>query len=743
MKEFDDVILMDPVTSALSQVVEYDEELFEFNDPGITSDDLSMDIGLLIMNNPNKKKAYVPLINSDSGMTYIDPKKGLIQDGTRCGLEAHVEEITNSLNDRIHKTPNTMAGRTAKVMKDQINLANSKDYIKCIKENPIHAIVMSSMMVSYPSPLYQTGVDPETKKPIYEKNNEKYAQMMEKYGFIKLLEDNQKFTMESTLPYVQAKKNGTLTAEQAKEYKEKYMAHLQSMKETCGLIQSIDFNDECVKGNKTVVTNANIDMRWKNEFKNAAEKMDTIQNSLGNGWATRDFGTLMEIMKWYNRLQVTSKNNKYTPEQQKQFKEQLEDTKEAYEALFSTKVDSPEKREELLKNIKKKIEKHDENSHLIDMIEDTMYANVDKAEIGIITTAKNVEYDDFVVVNDKYAINNSFDSKDERLSSLVGDPDVKERVSEVEEPKVEGPKFRVREVKGLKAYSTKAMKKQVDELYKAMKGVDYFMFGKSSNEFNEMMESVSQMKVQMDKMANYNDTPTADSMAVFGDLVKVTSDKIIGYLNKKQADFDKDGTRRDSEDKQTREQNRIQTAIESYEKVMSIHKQNKKALEDEFVPGIKKRIREELDEEEKIRSNPDISLNKYKASVAKSFYLVGLEKDSSLEMSENLSVHDFVERMESYKVPHFSDKEISGIYNKSIEFKKMVKKVVDKEIPKNSKGENEITYTAEIRGHYNEAVKTKAKQISSSSKMREYRETLLSNQRKQQLEAKQNQAPSM
>ena len=736
MKEIDDVILMEPTTAALSQVMQYDEELFEFGDPNVTFDDLNMDIGLMVMNNPNgKKRLYIPLQDTDKGMTYIDPKKGLNLDGARLGIDGHAQEITDCLDRTILFSPGTIAARTAKVMKDQINLTNSPDYIKCIKDNPIHALVMGSMMVSYPTPLYQTGVDPKTNKPIYEKDNEKYTQMMEKYGFIKLLEDNQKFTMESTLPYVKAKENGTLTDEQAKEYKKNYMAHLQSLKESCRTIQGIDLNDECVKGNKTVVTNGAMDLRWKNEFKNVADKIDTIQNALGNGWATRDYGTLIEIMKWRNRLEVASKNKEYKPEEREQFKAQLADTKEAYDALFSTKVDTPEKRENLLKNIKKKIEKHDENSSVIDMIEDTLAAKVNKAEIGIITTAKNIEYDDFVVVNDKYGINNSVDSKDERLSGLGGDPDVNDSISEVEAPVADEKKI------GLKAFSNKAMKKQVDEIYKAMKKVDYFMFGKSSDEFNEMMESVSQLKEQMDRMTDYSDTPNADRLAVFGDLVAKSTDKIIGYLNKKQDDFDKDGTRRDSKDKQTREQNRIQTAIESYEKLIGIYKQTKKTFEDEYIPGIKEKIKEELASEEKVRSNPDISLNKYKASVAKSFFLVGLERGNTLNMPETRSMKDYVERMSDYKVPHMSDKETSKVYNGSPELKKMVKKVVDKEIPKNAKGENEITYTAEIRGHYNEAVKNKAKEVKAFKGMGEYREALLSNQRKQQLAAKQ-QAPS-
>ena len=113
MKEFDDVILVEPITTAINQVVDYKDELFEF-DPVIDKVEVNTDMALLLMGNPNKKRVHLPMQAKNTGQTFIDPKYGLNVEGTNYTLDGRVDELSEELNNTIRRKPNTSAGRTAR-----------------------------------------------------------------------------------------------------------------------------------------------------------------------------------------------------------------------------------------------------------------------------------------------------------------------------------------------------------------------------------------------------------------------------------------------------------------------------------------------------------------------------------------------------------------------------------------------------------------------------------------------------
>ncbi|MCR4717235.1 MAG: hypothetical protein K5656_08645 [Lachnospiraceae bacterium] len=733
MKEFDDVIMVEPVAGVLSIAAEYNDELFK--SPFIIRDEVLADVGVIQSQNAKElKKACIPMQNINVGMSFIGPE-GLNTEGTKNGFQGWVKEISENLTaiteNESYGNQDNVSVKFGKVISDQMKLAYSEDYLQCMKINPIHNNIVNGLGISFPTPLYATK---DSNGQIeYKEDYEKYHQLIEKYGFLKILERNQNFTVNETLKYVKAKKDGSLTEEQAKNYKNSYIEHIKELRKDLELLKNIDLNDECVKGNKFVDTN-DVNIRWKNEAANYIKQINRMEMALGNGWPIRDYGVLLEIINMHDNYQKKVKDSSASKKERNEAQGILDEMKESYEALFNSKITDNDVRKKLLNSINEIAIKNKDDKLSI-VIEDTLKADIPPFEIGINNVPANAEYDGFSVINDVYGINDNA-----RTNSSIT-VNASERSSNKDLPNVI---FNGADLT-LPRFNIKDMKKKVDLLYKNIKDVDYFMFGKSSEQFNDMMKSISDTKEQIDLIAKRGGNADIYAVGIFADLLDRTRNNVIRYLDKKEEDFRKDATRRDDASKQTREQNRIQTAVESLEVLSGLCDETKTLVEDAFVPTIEAQIDKALKAEEDKRAKTDISPDKFKFSLVRTLDMISKQNSKVYRSSGFNTMQDYIERMREYSFKPLTVDEAKEHYKNS-QMHDMVKKMIpDKEVPKSKEdnSKNAFVDTSEVRYVYNNAVKNMAKKLSVKNEktVNKYKENLYSNQRKEQI-SKQAKGPT-
>ena len=654
-------------------------------------------------------KVYLPL--NEMGKGYSKMPSGPV-DGMTKSIYDHAKDLSDNLSDTIEKHGNNGIGRSAKVFKNQIDLATNENSVEINRLYPMLKGIYDTVTTSLPESYFKTGEDPNTKEPIYERDIEKHNQLMEKYGFLEMLEKAQKFIKEETIPYIEAKKKGTLTAEQVQAYNQKYLAHLQDVKASAEKVKTIDINDPLVKDNRTFINNPKMDeLRWRKPADSIIDKVNSI-SSISNGWPVKDQGLLLEIKSWYESFGVEAKDQSRNPQQVQRAKNALKDKgmKKAYDALFSTKINSEATRKKLLSNFKPFITKYkDPNADVLPLdiaIGDAINSNTLKVEVGTAPVKMNEQPDNIINVNSINSINDGDDEieydeavfEPEKSSILKKFDDLKKKDFDEKDIETEFNKNSISDDAGRyegKDYDNddkfimaaerqsvkidnKELRKEVKDLYESLNDVDYFMFGKSSTEFNEMMKSMKDLKEHVNQITSLGRNPKCSEVEVMDRLISDAKGKILDYLDHKQEDFNKDKLRRNRKDSQKREQPRIKAAINLYEKLSDLQDRSRDEVEKVIAPKAKSYLRNNIFKEYEDRRNIT-DVKEYKESLIKTLDSLHNYK-MGCKMIENDDVENYIDRLSKMAHKNYTERMCDNIYKNN----KMIKNLVDKILPPKS-----------------------------------------------------------
>jgi hypothetical protein len=785
--ESNDVLLIEPF-SILGDLSQYNKDCFK--NPNIDQM-LEIDSQIFQANNLSKSKKeyreagksykeFIPLNNMEKGISKM-PEEPTSDDMTK-SINVHAEEVTKNLDVTIKEKKGTAVGKAAELYKNQINLVMNKNYVEALKHYSLFGGVTATVFTSLPEPSFKTGVNPETKKPVYKTDFEKFEQLMGKYKFLDYVEKSQKFIAEETIPYVEAKKNGTLTKEQAQAYNEKYLNHLKEMKNLSNTLKTVDMKDPLVGENRTFIVNAKMDdLRWRKPAGAISNYIDDINTFKNNGWAVRDHGLLVEIKKWYEDFGKVANDKAYSSKDKKKVeaKKVLKDKnlKKAYNELFSTKIDSVETRNLLLSNFKMYADKYKDPTvpyfPLGSAIDDAINSKAYDFEYGI-APSKNVEKksaavktkktgskkekidDDIIKINDENTINddNIINTDTNSKKNTINDNIIEVNGEEIDlndsfevETKLIDDTIKEDTDKPLEAFdrasvssiNIQTLKKDINNLYKKLDKVDYFMFGKSSPEFNRMMKAMKDLKNKVDTLADRRtEHPSLDDMTIIEKHTANTLNKIEEYLQHKHQDFKDDGTRRDSENSQKREQPRIKTSIELFEKLKQIESRNIRAVEKTVKPIVNKFMINKLKIEQDKRANNDLSAAQYRDSVITSLYYIQFA-DSGYKTRGGVTDFDkYQKRLVNTIEKPPTHEGLKSMYRNSKDLQQIVQSVMPHK-NKNVQLPDKLVTTADLVKEYKEKVKQVAMEQKTGNKMDYYKQELYSRQTNQKLGINQNQ----
>ena len=162
----------------------------------------------------------------------------------------------------------------------------------------------------------------------------------------------------------------------------------------------------------------------------------------------------------------------------------------------------------------------------------------------------------------------------------------------------------------------KDLGKAVADLDKKIDKVDYNLFGKGSQQFDEMKNSIKALKTYAEKeLKMENDKIDLGKEAKLYEKQYMAAQKIRAYLDHKQDDFNKESDRRNDKGRQKREQKRIVASVEmlkDLEKSMAITEKRIYEGQLKWRDNLQKR----LENEQKKLEDPKISDKEYLNSLA-------------------------------------------------------------------------------------------------------------------------------
>lgn len=204
-----------------------------------------------------------------------------------------------------------------------------------------------------------------------------------------------------------------------------------------------------------------------------------------------------------------------------------------------------------------------------------------------------------------------------------------------------------------------------DELYQLMNDVDFNLFGKGSNAFNEMKKEIKALKkftdekFMRDKNGKQDLNPEEvllQEEALLDAQYKALT-KIKAYLDYKQDQFEKEPNRRNDPKRQKHEQPRIKNSIKMISKLDLEYLENKK-----YVMGLENKLRmslgQQLDQAGKDREDPDKS---YPASIKKSVDLIFALDGKRWEGKEDGKAVEHLKKLTEGMTIHYTDKKITEI----------------------------------------------------------------------------------
>ena len=669
------------VNGVINAVCQY-TELFDSESLKIDQDSIMENSMLHIAAIENKDNKQV--IEGTINDVYIPLDDNVKLPYTNKSVKQGYEDLSNRVMGYIdeslakHTDPNSGMNRVATTYKNQLKLVTDPDYMDYIAEDPTYKDVASTVMTSLPAPNFKNLAGES------EMDLEKYDQLINKFSFLSMLEERQKFMMEKTIPYVKAKKNGTLTPKMEARYKDDYMYMLEGQKKHCDDIKNaLNHPDSyLIKSNKTLDHSDLFMIRWQVPAVEFADTYTTDKKLLENGWAPIDLSVINKVQVWHKGLKNDSVDKTRLSDERKMLKKQYDDVKPLIDRLNEEKKLSAKEKYEILNGINKKIKEYGSNNDKI------TFAGLDKAV------------------------------------------------------KRNGRLYDATERRYFKKLDIKEAKEQIDKIYKSIKDVDFFMFGQGSDAFDNMLKAVKEAKEFADKTFPNGTVTTDKDVVEFMDKCTTAQVFTSTYIAHKDSQIVGNWGRKQS--RQTREQPRISAAINGLEGLEAILGSGEAALTAVVKEKAQKKIQDRLVKEEEIRSNPKTTGAEYERSVIRSIAMVQKASDAYYKQG-NQSFHDYFKRVVKAGNTSYPAPEVDKLYNKSVEIRNITKTVlpgVDNPVDENN---NRIVVTnEEIKKAYQDAVVEKTAKISRDKDISMMRTLLLSDKQQAKDAAKkaqQNKAP--
>ena len=396
--------------------------------------------------------------------------------------------------------------------------------------------------------------DKETGKtvPLVEVDNARFEKLMNKYPFLEFVEFSQNFFMNEVIPYVKAKKEGKLNQKKINAFKNKLNKHITERNKIIEKFKdAYEENDPDLKDNRTFIVNSKLmDVRYKGPLLESTHAAEDMQKCLANGWAVEDLPLLQQIKTWYIGTERELDDNSIGEAQKAKNREILAACKKDYEALFNTEITTPEIRKELLTNIKV----HTDKSNLEGVTNPmdialtlAINAPVTKMEVGtgFIPKAKTEKKAEPKKEEKKPAPKKEEKKVEEKKAEPKKEekkPAPKKEEKKVEEKKAEPkkeekkaePKVEEKKPVSIGKFKINKLVDTTSELYNQIKGVDFFMFGRGSKEFDEMLKA---LKYADEKGKSIKSDPASLAEVVeFGDELIKAQEAVRDYLVHKEVD---------------------------------------------------------------------------------------------------------------------------------------------------------------------------------------------------------------
>ena len=594
--------------------------------------------------------------------------------------------------------------KAADLFKQAIDLGLDENYAEYAKEFPFYQQSLNSTLVSFPKNKFKTNKMDSNGNPIYEQNNEKFDQLIKKYNFLQIFEMDMKFMKETTIPYIKAKKNGTLTQEQADVYKNSFLKHLEKRADIAQTILDLDERDPLIQDNETFGRKDKelIQKRWKNEF--AQTKVNDYvfaKKYLDKGWPVQDLPTLETIIKSYDaELQISKEQpginfDKKAVEASKKI---VKSTSNDYKKLTESEIKSPEERKRLLNNFKNAY-KEAGNEINYGFVNSALETKISNFEIGA-TNLRTLQKREALLEEQA----NRFD------------------VRSVDIP-IDGQK----------------LNKMVTDIRKSIKDVDFFMWGTSSKEFGDMLESLEDLEKYTSRNISSSNTISVEDLRFFFDRVANTKKSVEKYLTHKEIQLDKDVNRKDNNRKQKHEQPRIEASLNALDNLDGILMYCESSVTNSVKQKIQSRLETRLEKEEILRKKNATSNVEYKRSVVRSIDMTQKMHDSYYHILDSESFDSFINRLNRTANPKYTGpllKSIvrsnagSEIYNKLMKIDPSKKSQMIRRMP------SEVT-TKKIKEAYNDKLVQMSQSKSQSNSALENNKEIHNKRRQQMVSQKQ------
>ena len=471
----------------------------------------------------------------------------------------YFDEIEKKYTD-----PASTQRRVLELFKKQKDLVlNEPDYLDAVENGDVSYLSQfNSTFMTFPSALFAKEKDGKT---VFEYDYEKHKKLMDEMGLLDLVEDKQNFFIKETLPFYKAKKAGTLTEEQRKEYQTKYAEHLKKQNEMYGKIDAIKITDPVVNECYTFKDGAAFETNYQDRYSRALTNTNNqIIEELGKGWKVEDVPVVLDLKRWHRDLEENANlkpgDDNYDANKVKECKKIVEDVKGAYEKLNGQ-----------------------------------MHSDAERKEALVVFNSYLKKYENSPVLTPANA-----------LDSATVERSLERNYSNVQ---IELPEYGIY-AKNEFGISVNEYSAQLKELYEELdKGDSWYV--NSSKEFKEMKEEMKRITKVGTSLSN-----DVDGMMEFGTNVESAISKIEAYLAHKGVQLDKDKARKDSWRKSFNEQPRIQLALNMYDKLIEMSENIEKAYIDKVKEPTMAAVKAQLEHEEELRASIDTFDDKDKAMIA-------------------------------------------------------------------------------------------------------------------------------
>jgi len=212
-------------------------------------------------------------------------------------LELLVEDFIQTMRSAIEKdhAPNDSYRRRAQLafLQHVETMANG-DFRLMLEADDVYLSYMAGTFNDFPLPLFGK----KGQNDGFVRDDEKYEKYMKAYPFLEQYEERQRYEKEHMIPYLKAKKAGTLTEAEERQYVNATMEHLLKEKRYFEKLATLPETDEIMSIYPFAISNNNgFSMDWKGDrfTKKRLAEINAEIAALQHGWSPDDFRMIHQL----------------------------------------------------------------------------------------------------------------------------------------------------------------------------------------------------------------------------------------------------------------------------------------------------------------------------------------------------------------------------------------------------------------------------------------------------------------